>query len=217
MKNLWKLLVALSVLGAGFNVAQAAQTCQKTDFFCYESGPSQNLSTPARLDANGNMILLGNATVAGTVATPADIIQGTVGSGAIITNTAPNSSLAIPVVVSSGVSQGGVLIAGSTTTANPSSVAGIPCTTSGATTVIGVADVAGSSGTVVNVDYSGVGVVLTTGTVSVGDLLVSSAPATGGCIAATNNSASVGTVIGTALTVGTSASSPVLTRVLLHH
>ena len=209
MRNIWKLLGALSVLGVVLQWGHAAQTCQRSDFQCFESGPSGNLSTPFRVDAAGDL------TAAGTVATPANIVQGTVGSGSLIANTAPNSSLSIPILVSSPVAAGNVIVVGSVTGTNPTYVGAIPSTTGNATTVIGVADIAGSSGTVVNIDYSGLAVVLTTGAVAVGDLLTSSAAASG--IAATNNSAAVGTVIGTALTTATAAASPVLTRVLLHH
>ena len=66
MKNLLKLLGAAALLGVMFSLVQAAQTCQRTDFFCYESGPTGNLLTPARLDANGNLTILGNESVSGT-------------------------------------------------------------------------------------------------------------------------------------------------------
>jgi len=194
----------LSVIIGFVAVSNSAQVCTNTDLQCYESGPfGGTMLTPFRVDA------LGNASFAG------DQTQGTPGSGSLISSAGQTSSLSIPILVSSPVVVGNVIVVGAATTGNPTFVGGYPSTTTGATTVLGVADATASSGTVVNVNYSGYGVVLTTGAVAVGDLLVSSATASG--LAGTNNSAAVGTVIGTALTTNTAALSPSLTRVLLHH
>ena len=205
MKNIWKLLGALAVLGGAVELSlAAAQVCQNTDLQCYQAGAyGGTMLTPFRVDA------LGNASFAGRQ------LQGTPGSGSLISSAGQTSSLSIPVLVSSPVVVGNIIVVSAATTGNPTFVGGIPSTTGNATTVIGVADATSSSGTVVNVNYSGYGIVLTTGAVAVGDLLTSSATASG--IAATNNSAAVGTVIGTALTTNTAAASPSLTRVLLHH
>jgi hypothetical protein len=215
MKNIWKLLGALAVLGGVIQWGQAAQTCTRTDFWCYESGPSGNLSTPARLDASGNMTLTGTASITGPIATPANIIQGTSGTGALIANTAANSSLSIPILVSSAVLQGSVIVAAAATPTNSTYVSGVNASGVVSTAVLGIADVAAASGTVVNVDYSGVAVALTTGAVNVGDLLVSTGTWPGYLY--TNNSASAGTIVATALNAGTLAASPALIRVLLHH
>lgn len=56
----------VAVIVGLYQVAHAAtQTCQRTDFFCYESGPTGNLLTPARLDSSGNLTLFGSETVSG--------------------------------------------------------------------------------------------------------------------------------------------------------
>ena len=85
MKNLLKLLGAFSLLGVMFSVSQAAQTCQRTDFFCYESGPTANLLTPARLDANGNLTLLGNDTITGNSTTSGSTIYPPTTSANLVT------------------------------------------------------------------------------------------------------------------------------------
>lgn len=142
------------------SLAYAANNCTNTDIECYVSGPNPSITTRYRIDASGNL------TSAGTIATPQNIIQGVVGTGSSNSASAATSSLSIPIAVSTNVVQGNVIVAASATSGNPTLVAGTYATTNGATTVLGVADAAASSGTVVNVDYSGLGVVLTTGTVS---------------------------------------------------
>lgn len=55
------LLAFLPVFGA------AANTCTRTDFECYQSGPSQNLNTQWRIDATGNVTSAGNLTANGNL------------------------------------------------------------------------------------------------------------------------------------------------------
>jgi hypothetical protein len=64
------------------------------------------------------------------------------------------------------------------------------------------------------VDFSGIAVALSTGNIAVGDLLVSTATAPGYLY--TNNSASAGSIVATALE-SANISTPGLIRVLLHH
>lgn len=64
MKKLFKLGV-LGLIVAVVPLAQAVQVCQKSDIQCYESGPSQNLSTPFRVDATGNVTTAGGVTMTG--------------------------------------------------------------------------------------------------------------------------------------------------------
>jgi len=69
MKKYVGLFALWAMVVAGFySVAHSAQTCANTDFECYESGPSQNLSTPWRVDSSGNLTTSGGATIAGSVA-----------------------------------------------------------------------------------------------------------------------------------------------------
>jgi len=184
----------------------------------YSTGPMNNCIT-SYIDHNGNGDFWGGLYTQGISSFPSDIVQGVSGSGTLLSNTVGNSSLSVPILISSGVSQGQSIVVSGFTTGNPSYVSGLPAATSNLTTVIGVADASASSGTVVNVDYSGLAVALATGAVSVGDLLVSSTNAVSpnGGLVGTNNSASVGSIIGTALTTNTAAASPQLIRVLLHH
>ena len=200
MKNIWKLFGALSLLGAVTYWAQAAQTCQRTDYLCFESGPSQNLSTPFRVDSGGNLTANGN------------ILNGPAGIGLANTLTQPNESLQVPVLVSTPVLQGMAIVA--TTQLVPGFVNGVLSTTSGATSVLGIADVGASSGAVVNIDYSGISLALTSGTITVGDLLVSTVTWPGYLV--TNNSAAAGAIVATALSTQASSYNG-LTRVLIHH
>lgn len=91
-RHLGLIALAAGVIGLFCGGAFAAQTCQRSDFFCYESGPSQNLSTPARLDASGNLSVLassmtGQTTFSGlTVANPVNIVS--VATTTILTPTA---------------------------------------------------------------------------------------------------------------------------------
>ena len=65
MKRLWKFIGALALLMGAVHFANAANTCVPTDMWCYVSGPSQNTTTQARLDASGNLTLNGSATITG--------------------------------------------------------------------------------------------------------------------------------------------------------
>ena len=211
MKNIWKIFKAMALLGFVSQLSLAVQICNKTDFMCFESGPSQNLSTPYRIDSSGNMYILGT----GASSLQSNVVEGlsavaTSNQSSGITNTA----LVIPVLLSSAVSQGAAIIITSTNVVT--NVNGVPSTTTGATTVLGIADTAASSGTIVNVDFSGLALALTTGTVTVGDLLVTSATVSGQGYLATNNSGAVGAVVATALQTEVAGYNG-LTRVLLHH
>lgn len=68
MKNSWKFVLLGIALLLGYDMVlyAAAQVCQPTDFWCYESGPSQNLSTMGRMDSSGNLTVKGTSTVQGT-------------------------------------------------------------------------------------------------------------------------------------------------------
>jgi hypothetical protein len=154
----------------------------------------------------------GNAATFGQNILYSNTIEGPVGVGLSNGITAANTSNAIPVLVSTAIVQGMAIIA---TTANQTGfVNGVMSATSGQTSILGVADTAASSGTVVNVDYSGVSLALTTGTVTVGDLLVSTVTWPGYLV--TNNSAAAGAIVGTALATQASTYNG-LTRILVHH
>ena len=208
MKKILKLLGALSLLGGFAVTIHAAQFCNKSDMICYESGSIANMSTLFRVDSAGNQYIQGNM-----IQTTPTTSQSY--SGALLSNASQSSSLSIPVLVSTNVLQGYVIVTATATTGNPLYISGVYSTTTGATQVLGVADVAASSGTVVSVDYSGLSVVLATGTINVGDLLATSATYPGLVVA--NNSASAGSIVGTSLTTLTAATSPALIRALVHH
>lgn len=62
-----KKLLAASAILAMAGLAFSAQTCTKSDFLCFESGPSQSLTTPFRVDSAGNMSVAGTGTFTGNV------------------------------------------------------------------------------------------------------------------------------------------------------
>ena len=62
MKRLWELIGVLFVLVGFVTMSYTAQVCNKTDWLCYEGGPSQNLTTYGRLDVSGNLTVLGTVT-----------------------------------------------------------------------------------------------------------------------------------------------------------
>lgn len=139
----------------------------------------------------------------------------------VAANTLPtlgDSTIQVPVYLStnsaSAALQGSVIIA---TTPINGQVTGIVAplnAVAGNTAVIGIADAAAATGTVFQLDIVGPSLVLGTGTITTGDLLVSTG--TGAGYVGSNNSAAAGAIIGTALNSGTSA-APGLIEVLLHH
>ena len=92
-------------------------------------------------------------------------------------------------------------------------VSGAACTTTAATTFIGISQIASSTGTSIPIWVNGWVIALTSGTVTAGDILISSAPSSGvqGYLG-TNNSPTAGTEIGRAL----GSASNGLTRVWIH-
>jgi hypothetical protein len=200
MKNSFKLFLGLMLIAG---TCRAAQVCKSSDFWCYEAGPSQNLSTPARLDSSGtawfnNMSL----AVLGTA-------DSSLGSGA-------TNDVSIQVFLSttsaSAAVIGDVIVATFTVNGQVTGVVGQA--TSGLTNVIGIADAAGATGTVIPVGIYGLDLALTTGTITVGDLLVTTTAAAG--YLTTNNSAAAGAIVGVAVNNGAIA-TPGLMRVLLKH
>jgi hypothetical protein len=224
MKNIFKTIGAISLLMAIFTTVHASNTCQRTDLFCHPTGPSQSQTTPFRVDASGNMTTAGSITTSGATSVTgistqlSNISLGVTGTGVSNASTAANTALSVPVMVSTAIVQGMAIIATTLNGTSPTLVNGVMPAATGSTAVIGIADAAASSGSVVNVDYSGVVVALTTGAVTVGDLLVSTASLstlTYGYLA-TNNSAAAGAIVGTALATQPASYSG-LTRVLLKH
>jgi len=69
MKRVWKFAGGIAALLGAVGIAYATQTCQRSDFLCYESGPSQNLSTPFRVDSSGNVSVAGSEAVTGNQTT----------------------------------------------------------------------------------------------------------------------------------------------------
>ena len=94
MKKLLTLTaIWLSVVVGMVALARATTTCTRSDMYCYESGPTANLTTIGRLDSSGNLTVAGNESVAGnqtsggtTVFTP-QVITG-ISSTTVIVPTA---------------------------------------------------------------------------------------------------------------------------------
>lgn len=105
--------------------------------------------------------------------------------------------LKVPIKYVTGVTNGDLVCSSNTATGNA-----LQCVTTNTTTVIGIADNTYAAGTVGWMTVAGYAVVHTSGTVSIGDLLVSSATVSAG-YGGSGNSGSNGTVIGKALSVGT--------------
>ena len=207
MKKFLLVVGCLALLVGAFNLSHAAtQVCKNTDFMCFESGPFGNELTPFRIDSSGNITSIGYHTITG------DILHGTIGTATTNSITAASSGDQIPVLVSTAIIQGMAIIA--TTVYQSGVVNGVMSATSGQQSVLGIADTTASSGTVVNVDYSGLALALTSGTVTVGDLLVSTVTWPGYLV--TNNSASAGATVATALKTQASSYNG-LTPVLVHH
>jgi hypothetical protein len=199
MKKFREIVLAFSFMAGACLAVHAAGVTDLEDL-C--TGPNES-NCPWKVSSSGGLTMGSN------------ILQGgptVVTSGISSLNTAANTSIAVPVLVSTAVSQGMVIVA--TTTNQTGLVNGVISYASGQTTNLGIADTAASSGTVVNVDYAGVSLGLTTGTIVVGDLLVSTITWPGYLV--TNNSAAAGAIIATALTAENSTTSG-LTRVLIHH
>lgn len=112
-----------------------------------------------------------------------------------------------PITNGSGISSAvGMVVVASTTA---SGVQGGFVSATATTTVLGVVDGTYATGTTMYYRTVGYATVLTTGSIKVGDLLVSSATAQGRAGAASGTVA-VGTVIGKALTTGAAAGDTVL-------
>lgn len=69
MKEMWKLLGMFVIVASVARVINAA--CASSDFWCYQSGPSTNLTTQGQLSSGGNLTLNGGPVIIGkTVLTP---------------------------------------------------------------------------------------------------------------------------------------------------
>lgn len=112
MKSFLKLLGAASLLAGLFNVAQAGQVCNKSDWWCYEGGPSQNLTTYGRLDVSGNLSLNGNLSAPSvipnsyTVSQIAALVPASVGQIIIVSNPTTFNAGGAGVCVSTGTAVG---------------------------------------------------------------------------------------------------------------
>jgi hypothetical protein len=107
--------------------------------------------------------------------------------------------------VGSALTSGDVVVS-----SNAAAGYGIKSTTTASTSVLGIAEGAIASGTVGYATVAGYAVVHTTGAVSIGDVLVSSASASG--YAGVNNSPATATNLGVALSTGAAAGDTVLIR-----
>lgn len=228
MRKLYGFIGALALLVGLFGIVHSSNTCTPTDIMCFVSGPSQNTTTNFRVDASGNVTannvtaqgtlnVTGVSTFTGNQVELGNEILGATGVSVSSVTTASNTALAFFVYLSTQTNAvaapaGGVVLSTTSTGSNIVGVVLSSQTSAGsAKTFLGIADSAASTGTVVQVDYSGIAVALTTGTVAPGDLLVTTNTVTGAL--ATNNSAAAGSIVGVALEANVNS----LTRILLRH
>ena len=225
MKKLGKLLLGTIALVGSFAA-----------YKLYATVPGQELISPTVYchiyqDNNGNMNFSDASNVPFTLSSINPITGFTVPGGNLVISAgnvqygnptvAISTALATPsqgteftaFLASGSVSypavQGSVLVA--TTTQNNLITVLVSSNTTGATTVIGVAVAAASTGTIVNLYSNGFVLALTTGPVNPGDVLVSTAAIAGYLMA--NNSAAANAQVGIALQTGNSAGG--LTRIKL--
>lgn len=161
MKRFLRGLAAVFLAGCASSFLTAAQTCQRSDLFCYETGPSGALATPSRLDASGNLTLggavtatnatlSGNATTAGlTVTTPVNVTVST------FTSIVPTSSYlllltssTLNITLTSDVNQGPAL---ATATATNGQWVTLGSTTSATTVAIATGTASAVIGDDVNI------------------------------------------------------------------
>lgn len=205
MKRYLSILVAAFIVGL---YAIIPSWCANTDIWNQSGQGIYWGKDMAHIDSsynlrlyNGSLVLGDNGltpTTANTQVTPSISVGGYYGVKIPITNGSAAASASGMVVVSSV----------SNTSAVQGSFANITATTS----ILGIVDGTYSSGQAMYMTVSGYAAVLTTGTVKIGDLLVSSAPASGalGRAGAATGTVVVGTVIGKALTAGVASGDTVL-------
>lgn len=199
--KLFKSIAAAVALGLGFSYL-AFGDASPSNIVTYNGTGSSHNSPIYSLDYTGNQQQAG------------DLSLGMKGVAIPVSATANDATIQVPIFLSTAsvaAVPGDIIVA--TTSFNASVAGAVATASSGLTTIIGVADVAANPGAVFQMDISGPSLVLTTTTVSVGDLIVSTAAAAG--YGATNNSAAAGAIVGTALAAGVSGGG--LTPVLLHH
>lgn len=188
-RYLLSLLFFFSVLTLPLAPMQAANS----DVWNISGQGTYNAKDMGHLDSNYNLrlyngsIYLGDNDLAPSVdntqVTPSTTVGGYYG-------------LKVPIKYTTAVSNGDIVCSSNVAPGN-----GLKCVTTSATTIIGVADNTYAAGTVGWMTISGYAVVHTTGTVTMGDLLVSSATVSAG-FGGSGNGGANGTVFGKALSTG---------------
>lgn len=200
-----RLVIFLSVVGLSFAILKASNT----DIWNLGGQGVYNAKDMVHVDSgydfrlyNGDIVFGDNGltpTTNNIGTTPSTSVGGYYGLKFPITNGSGITSVAGMVVCSSFSS---------------TSVQGTFVSLTATTSVLGIVDGAYAVGSTMYMNITGYAVVLTTGAVKIGDLLVSSATTQGRAGAATGTVA-VGTVIGKALTAGAAAGDSVLAIISL--
>lgn len=207
------LLTALAVGVLGIGAYSA-----RTDIVAYSgSGSLRNIDV-FRIDSNGDMILTNSSSITGFGVDSAtgeiDVYSGDLNLGTGDTQPSTTAGtypgILVPIKNGSGTAwtEGDVIISsGNTnTTAGIGSMAAVLATT----TVLGVAAESIADGAVGFMRVSGWALVKTTGTVNIGDILVTTGTVAGRA-GVTTGTQVVGTMIGKAVDQGTAAGDTVLT------
>lgn len=206
-KKLRVLLLSLF----GVVVIGAAVYAANTDLWnASGSGPNIfNNKDVARVDKDGNLRIYTGSIILGDKGTTPSKTKITTTSGGSVSVLPGYMNIRIPVTFQAAATEGDVECSSITATAVGSVT---PCVNTATTTVIGVADGTYAAGSVGWVVIDGYALVHSSGTVQIGDILVSSAPITGakGYAGTTTGTQVVGTGIGVALTKGAAAGDTVL-------
>lgn len=223
MKDIRKYLVGLMLFMGLPILIHAANTCAKSDIECYQSGPSQNLSTMYRVDASGNATFAGTLTTqgSGTQTIGGTLFQGVSG---VVISTLPTAGNSIGTYYQVNLATGTLspAVEGSVLVSTYSSTGGVTVFVStgiGHVNVVGIAQAAASTGTVVNMYSSGFVLALGSGTIAVGDLLQSSFTTTGvggGGYLATTTTPANGAIVAVALGANTFGSANLIKVKLIH-
>ena len=213
-KNVRLAALWVAVIFGFYSLSQAAQVCNRADMYCYESGPTGNLTMIGRLDSSGNQTVTGslNSTLGQLGLGIPNVVQSAATPAA--SNTSYGPFMPAYLFGANNAVEGSVLTAFASSngfvSVQVSSVA-----TTGAAAVVGVAQAATTVGSIVNVYTAGSWVnALTTGTVNPGDLLITASLAPGYLVTSNTPSFSSTTIVGVAIS-SSPASQNGLTRVRL--
>lgn len=200
-----RYLLALVFLFSAVTAPLAPARAANTDTANWSGQGTYNAKDMVHIDSNYNLRLYNGSLFFG---------DNQLAPSTDSTQTTPSTSVGgyygikVPIKYVEAVTNGDVICSSNVATGN-----GRKCTTTGSTTVIGVADNTYALGAVGWMTVGGYALIKTTHTVAIGDILISTAGTAGN--ASTNNSASNGTVIGKALSTGAAAGANTLAIISL--